>query len=294
MKKASIGVALLALLAVSGCDGCDKGGSSNDKIDGAPTNTNPDAQPVNASPVPTASVAKMVNPDNLPAYTGPTGSVEGTVHIKGLEAPKTPADFHRCPDAEKTWGVAFREGPGRTLADAVVAVTGYEGFYIPEKEESKMLYVRECAFETRTLTMTFGQRIGVKNEAKEFWTPILEPGNNMVLRMATPKGDPVFIYPKAPGHYILRDRDRRYTEVDVYAFLHPLHTWTNSEGHYRIDGVPVGKMKVNARHPRIDYEQTIEIEVKPAVISKVDLTIEYTTPDAGKTYDAGSGYPGLH
>ena len=53
-------------------------------------------------------------------------------------------------------------------------------------------------------------------------------------------------------------------------------------------------MKVNARHPRIDFEQTVEIEVKPAVISKVDLVIEYATPDAGKTYDAGSGYPGLH
>jgi len=183
-------------------------GSTSDKIDGAPTNNDPDAQPVNASPVPTASVAKMVNPDNLPAYTGPTGSVEGTVTIKGLEAPKTPADFHRCPDAEKTWGTAFREGDGHALADVVVAVTGYEGFYVPEKQEAKQIVVRGCAFETRTLTMTFGQRIAVKNESKEFWTPILEPGANMVLRMATPGGDPVFVYPKNPGHYILRDRDR--------------------------------------------------------------------------------------
>jgi hypothetical protein len=285
---------LLAILG-SGCDGCDKGSSSSgDKIDGAPTNTNPDAAPANASPLPTASVAKMVNPDNLPAYTGQTGSVEGTVTVKGLKAPATPADFARCPDAEKIWGRLFREGEGRTLADVVVAVTGYEGFYVPEKEESKQIVIRGCGFEQRTLTMTFGQRVAVKNEAAEFWTPILEPGPNMVLRMATPKGDPVFIYPKHPGHYILRDRDRRYSEVDVYAFLHPLHTTTNLEGKYRIDGVPVGKLKVNARHPRIDFEQTIDIEVKPAVIHKVDLVIEYSTPDAGMTYDAGSGYPGLH
>jgi hypothetical protein len=288
-------VLLAAALLLTGCDGCDKGGSSsNDKIDGAPTNTNPDAQPANASPIPTASVAKMVNPQNLPAYTGATGSVEGTVTIKGLEAEKTPADFHKCPDAEKTWGKAFREGEGRTLADTIVAVTGYEGFYVPEKSEQKQIVVRGCAFESRTLTMTFGQRISVKNEAREFWTPILEPGANMVLRMATPGGDPVFIYPKAPGHYILRDRDRRYSEVDVYTFLHPLHTSTNLEGKYRIDGVPVGKLKVNARHPRIDFEKTVELEVKPAVIHKVDFVIEYATPDAGKTYDAGSSYPGLH
>lgn len=292
------GFALLALalaLSAAGCDGCDKGsGSGGDKIDGAPTNTNPDAQPVNASPVPTASVAKMVNPDNLPAYTGPTGSVEGTVTIKGLKAPATPADFKGCPDAEKTWGTMFREGDGRALADVVVAVTGYVGFYVPEKEEAKQILVKGCAFESRTLTMTFGQRISVKNESREFWTPILEPGPNMVLRMATPGGDPVFIYPKNPGHYILRDRDRKYSEVDVYTFLHPLHTVTNLSGKYRIDGVPVGKMKVNARHPRIDFEQNVDLEVKPAVIHKVDFVIEYATPDAGKTYDAGAPYPGLH
>ena len=82
------------------------------------------------------------------------------------------------------------------------------------------------------------------------------------------------------GLYLLRDRDRRYSEVDVYAFLHPLHTATNLEGKYRIDGVPVGKMKVNARHPRIDFEQTVDIEVKPAVIHKIDFVIEYSTPEA--------------
>lgn len=286
---------LLALL-VSGCDGCDKdkGKGSDEKIDGAPRNADPDAQPINATALPAASVAKMLNPDKLPAYTGQTGSVEGTVTIKGLKAPATPADFHKCPDAEKTWGTAFREGDGRTLADVVVGVTGYEGFYIPEKDEGKTIVIRGCGFEQRTLTLTYGQRIEVKNEATEFWTPILEPGPNMVLRMATPKGDPVFIYPKNPGHYILRDRDRRYSEVDVYAFLHPLHAVTTLEGKFRIDGLPVGKVKVSARHPRIDFERNVELEVKPAVIHKLDFVIEFNTLDAGKTYDAGQAYPGLH
>lgn len=285
---------LLGAVSLASCDSCRGSGGTDDRIDGAPTNTNPDASPMNATALPAASVAKMLNPDGLPAYTGQTGSVEGTVTIKGLKAPATPADFHKCPDAEKTWGTLFREGEGRTLADVVVAVTGYEGFFVPEKEEGETLLIRDCAFEQRTLTLTYGQRIEVKNESKEFWTPILEPGPNMVLRMATPKGDPVRIYPKSPGHYILRDRDRKYSEVDVYAFLHPLHTVTNLQGHYRIDGVPVGKLKVSARHPRIDFEQNVDLEVKPAVIQRVDFVIDFSAPDAGKTYDAGQPYPGLH
>src|SRR5205085_3109430 len=134
---------------VSGCDGCDKekNGGTTEKIDGAPRNTDPDAQPVNVSPVPTASVTKMLNPDSLPAYTGPTGSVEGTVTIKGLKAAATPGDFHKCPDAEKSYGVLFREGEGRALADVVIAITGYEGFYVPEKEETKQIVIRGCAFD---------------------------------------------------------------------------------------------------------------------------------------------------
>jgi len=112
----------LLLLFFAGCDSCGNGNKA-DAIDGAPTNTDPDAAPVNATPIPTASVAKFLNPDNLPAYTGETGSVEGTVTVKGLPAPETPGDFHRCPDAEKTWGKLFREGPNRALADVIVAVT---------------------------------------------------------------------------------------------------------------------------------------------------------------------------
>lgn len=284
---------LLVTIALAGCDGCDKGAATSGTVDAAPRNTDPDASPVNATPIPTASVAAAVNPQSLPAYTGQTGSVEGTVTVKGAPPRDTPHTYYKCPDAEKTWGKAFREGEGRALADAVVAVTGYEGFYIPEKEEAKTITIEGCAYEKRTLTLTYGQRIEVKNEASDFWTPTLEPGSNLVLRMATPKGDPVRIYPKKPGHYILSDRDRRYAEVDVYAFLHPLHDVTSIQGKYRIDGVPVGKVKVNARHPRIDDEKTVELEVKPGVVHKVDFVIDHASIDAGKTYDAGSAYPGL-
>jgi hypothetical protein len=284
-----LGIAAV-LVALSGCDGCDKGISG--KVDPSPKNTDPDAQPVNVTPVPTASVAAYLNPHKLPAYTGQTGSIVGTVTVKGEPAAATPFKDYKCPDAEKIWGKAFREGENRALADTIVAVTGYEGFYIPEKEEAKTITIEGCGFSQRTLTMTYGQRIDVKNETSEFWTPILEPSPNLVLRMASPKGDPVRLYPKEPGHWILTDRDRRYAEVDVYAFLFPLHTETDLSGKYRIDGVPVGKMKLNARHPRIDFEVNVDIDVKPGLVHKVDMVIDNKGPP--KTYDAvNSGYPGL-
>lgn len=256
---------------------------------------------LNATPVPIAAVEAMVNPDKLPPYAGPTGSVEGHVRVVGDHALPTPnMDFARCPGAAKLWGKDFREadstgtGP-RALADAVVAVTGYKGF-LAEKGESKTVTIEGCGFKTLTVTLTFGQRLEVKNATDDFWTPVLEPSPRLVMMMAAPHGDPVRIYPKKPGHYLLVDRDRKYAYADVYAFLHPLHTSSDLEGKYRIDGIPVGKVKVNARHPRLDAETTMDLDVRPGVVHPIDLTIKFERGDAGakELPDAGVYHPPLH
>jgi hypothetical protein len=263
----------------------------------------PDATPINVSPIPTASVAAMVNPQHLPAYAGATGSVEGTITVTGDPAPETPAEYHKCPDAAKTYGRAFREGepkePGgpRSLADTIVAVTGYSDFFMPEKDEAEEVTIEGCGYSRRTVTMTFGQRLDVKNLSKDFWTPLLQPAGTTVMMMATPGGDPVKLYPKKPGRYLLVDHDRKYATADVFAFLHPLHTTSDLQGNYRIDGVPVGKVKVNAMHPRIDGVDTaVEVDVKQGVVHRVDLTLVYKAPprDAAKAADAGDYHPPLH
>ena len=299
--------ASLLALAVTGCDGCSKPQVS--PTDAAPadsaaptatTVTLPDAGPMNVTPIPMATIAKMVNPQKLPAYTGPTGSIEGTITVTGDPSPATPADFSRCPDGEKVYGRAFRDGPlggdgsgRRWLADAVVAVTGYGNFYIPEKNEAVAITIEGCGYSQRTVTMTFGQRLEVKNLTKQFWTPKLEPPQSGMLMMATPGGDAVKLYPKQPGHYHLIDHDRKYVVDDLYAFLHPLHTASKVGGSYRIDGVPVGKVKVNTSHPRIpDTEASQEIEIRECVVAKVDLELVNKTPAPAPT-DADAAYPKL-
>ena len=287
--------ALASTTLLAGCADCNKSGSGEapSTIDsGSPerpvasTPTRTEGGTLNATPTPTASVAALVNPDHLPEYKGPTGSVEGTITVTGDPAPATPGDFSRCPDAEKTWGHAFREGPpgpggARLLADAMVVVTGYKGFYVPETQEAKEIRIEGCGFTTRTLTMTFGERLEVKNLSKDFWTPVLDPGPNLVLMMATPGGDPAKIYPKKPGHYVLSDRDRKYAKVDVYAFLHPLHTASSPTGFYRIDGVPVGKLRVSTTHSQIDSNAEADVTIAAGVVLKVDLVLKNVNKEAG-------------
>lgn len=252
----------------------------------------------NVLPVPTEKVAKMLNPDNLPTYSGPTGSVEGIVRVVGESAAVVTNDFSRCPDSAKTWGHSFREGPAnsagaRPLADAVVVATGYRGF-IPERREAKEAKIEACAYTSRTITMTYGQALDVKNVSKEFWTPMFDQGGSVVLRMATPNGDPVRLYPKEPGHYTLIDRDRKYVNVDVYAFLHPLHTATDIAGHYRIDGLPVGKLKISTMHRKIAATAEQELVVEAGIVKQVDLELKNEPKDAGVSVDAGRPRPIVH
>jgi hypothetical protein len=303
------GISLASMSLAAGCSDCNKPSG-----DDTPPDAADDAAPapnllrtgpegggaLNATPLPTASVAKMVNPSELPAYAGPTGSIEGTITVTGDRAPETPADFSHCPEASSTWGHAFRESPGgkngsRLLADAIVVVTGYKGFYIPEKEEAKEVTIADCAYTTRTATLTFGQRLEVKNVSKEFWTPMLEPQGAVMLSVLIPRGDPAKMYPKKPGHYLLLDHDRKYAVVDVYAFLHPLHTASDVAGHYRIDGIPVGKLTVSTTHPHIDATAEVQVDIVDGIVKTVDLSLKNTNREAGAPLvDAGAPDAAFH
>jgi len=62
----------------------------------------------------------------------------------------------------------------------------------------------------------------------------------------------VRLYPAQIGRYRLIDRAKNdWMEADVYVIGHPLHAVTDEQGHYRIEGVPVGKLKIAAQHPAI-------------------------------------------
>ncbi|HVJ88576.1 MAG TPA: hypothetical protein VM580_02160, partial [Labilithrix sp.] len=113
MKAAHLSFLSLLALATASCDSCSKAPPAGADATISDAEATPlvvaDAGVLNVTPIPTASVAAKVNPEGLPAYTGPTGSVEGTISVMGDPAPETPGDFKRCPDAAKMYGRAFRE-----------------------------------------------------------------------------------------------------------------------------------------------------------------------------------------
>lgn len=312
MSARSLGllaVTTLVVAAGAGCDSCRDKPRIEDQQP-SPTGTLvPDAGMLNVATVPDSEVKAMLNPDNLPMYAGPTGSIEGRVEVSGPEAAGTglsKSTFAECPDAENEYGKMFRSGPmpeagdKRWLADAIVVVTGYKGFWVREKKDAVLATIEGCGYRARTITMTFGQRLEVKNLTDQFWTPELEPRSPGAMMMAPPHNtDPVKLYPKKAGRHAVVDHDRKYIVNDLMVFRHPLHAVSEMQtGHFRIDGVPVGKMRVTASHPEIpNVASTFETVVKVGETSTVNFVINYKgeplPKDAGAT-DALPPYPGLH
>ena len=265
--------------------------SANSVGSAAPSNL------INATPLPSAAIAVMLGADKLPAYTGPTGSIEGTVSVVGDPPPDAKEqNFAKCPAAAKAYGKLFREGPpveggepgARGLADALVGVTGYSGFYVPERNEAKKVTIEDCALTPRTVDMTFGQRLEIANKTNLLFAPSLSGVFSPALMAAPPGGDPVKIYPQRPGYFQLSDKlGNEFFRGDVYVLLHPLHTVSGVDGRYRMDGLPLGKVTVFSRLNVIG-ETAKEIEVLSGVVARVDLTLKYAPKDAGTPAPAAS------
>lgn len=243
-----------------------------------------------AIPIPAASVDDSVNPNKLPPYAGPTGVVEGVVKFKGEKPVEVSLSLpDACRGAAATYGKSFREGSGRTAADVLVAVTGYQG-YVPAPGPNVRVVMNDCAFNRRTVALTFGQRIELLNDdSKNSYIPMLVGESAPAHMVAVPHGDPVKLYPTRVGHYLLADEmNRPWMKADVYVLKYATFAVTGLDGAFRIEGIPVGKVNVSADVPWIvpAIDKTVEVTVEEGKTTKVDFTLEVKkAPPAS----AGSG-----
>ncbi|MEJ7734569.1 MAG: hypothetical protein WKG00_35905 [Polyangiaceae bacterium] len=250
--------------------------------------------PAAGPPIPPEEIARAVNPKGEPPYSGPTGTLRGVIRIKGDPPPATGLSFptDKCPEAAAAYGKLFRVGQDRTLADAMVSVTEYEGF-VPAKEEAARLEVKGCAFVERTLVATFGQRVEVVNKDKlESYLPYLDGAKFRAMLVAVPGGDAVKYYPHQPGHYMLRDQlPKPWLTADVFVLKYATHDVTGLDGAYEIRGIPVGKVHVDAFLPPTGGTVGQAFEIKEGD-NKLDLTVEFDAAKLKKPGPATGSKPG--
>jgi hypothetical protein len=224
-----------------------------------------------------AEIEKVVNPKREPAYAGPTGTVSGSVVIAGDQAPpmasvkEIPAD---CLAAREAYRDLFREGMLRSAADVFVAVTGYSG-YVPARQDTRLVKAKGCAFETRTVGLTFGQALEVVSKDARPYVPELLGARTTAQMVATPGGSPVKLYPTETGRYVLVDSMRIFAKADVLVVAYSTFDVTGMDGKFEIKGVPVGKAKLDALLPGAMLSTHEEITVEAGKTVNVDLELAF-------------------
>jgi len=300
MRHFGLGFAIV--VGSAGCFiGCSRSGPPEPLANAEPAGSSPgvpaaalsaSSKPPESFPVPKESVDAVLNPMGVPEYKGPTGSVEGTISVVGPPAPAVHVDTGKCPAALDTYGKLFREGTPATpngprpLADAVVVAVGWgNGFFVPEKNDAVRVTVGpNCAYATRTIAMTYGQRLEVSNQSDLLFAPIIDQDPAPAVMVAPPKqaGDPVKLYPGKAGYFTMSDRMQPFVKEDLYVFRHPLHAVSDRDGHYRIDGIPVGtSITVGASDAELNAKEKTTVEIKENVVAHADITLTYKPPPPG-------------
>jgi hypothetical protein len=248
------------------------------------------AESPNPPGMPSAMIAAVVNPMHLPAYSGPTGVVEGTVLVRGPDAPDVPnLDVRSCPAALDTYGKLFRAGPrradgARPLADAIVVVTGYSGFYLPERSTAERVTIgARCGYPTRSIALTFGQRLEIANDSTLAFAPYLEGVPQLTVLVAPPqqRGEPAKIFAPRSDYYVLRDQMQKFVRGDVYVLRQPLHSVSDIDGRFRIEGVPAGKLAIGAQLAALPGQATKDVDVRANVVQEVEMVLTYAPQDGG-------------
>jgi hypothetical protein len=273
----------LLCLALLGLVACDKKnvptpGGVAATASAAPSVFKPAAPVASGLPGPPEAVSKVVNPENVPAYSGPTGTVRGVVTAVGDAPPVATAHLAQikgaCPEAREVYGHVFREGMMRSLADVLVAVTGYDG-YVAATAPRQTVAARGCAFSTRTIALTFGQTIDVVSKDGEGYVPNLLGSHMQAQLLALPGGVPSTLYPPGPGHYVLTDDIKVFMLADVFVLKYATHDVTSLDGRYEIKGIPVGKARISAMLPSTQVVVEKDIEIKPGETLELPLELRF-------------------
>jgi hypothetical protein len=239
--------------------------------------------PADLFPLDDAKLAKIVNPGGAPAYSGATATIEGTIKVEGDPSPLQ--HFNTLPDycklAGERYAPLFRKAADGALADALVSVIGVSGF-VPLSRADKIVTIKECGTEPRTIDLSLGQRLLMRNEDKGIPYMPQVGERKSVTNLAIEGQAPVALILAQPNIYAMTwlagaAPGSAVPTDTVFVIPSALHVVTGVDGHYKITGIPVGKARLTATHRSL-LEVHEDLDLKENETRTVNLTLKFTTP----------------
>lgn len=227
---------------------------------------------------PEEKVQPIVNPKGLPPHAGPTGGVRGVVRATGDAPARLPRILSKieqgCTRSADTFGVVFREGKDRALADVLVAVTGYEG-YVPTEGSEVVVEGEGCAWDRRTVVMTYGQRVRIVGKDKRAYVPEILGQPTPAQLFVMPSAPSVDISPRQPGRFKLVDSMRLYNIAELFVLPYATADVTDLSGEFEIERIPAGPVKVNAFLPQTGAVVEKEVTIKEGKVIELEFELPF-------------------
>jgi polysaccharide lyase family 4-like protein len=200
---------------------------------------------------PTSQPYKVV-PVGVPGTVTGTVDIEGSAPVPALVRPTV--DQNVCGNAIVEKGVTLS---GTRIASAIVWITDIRGGKAFPLEQRFELANANCVLDPYVQAISTNGTLNVSNDDKTVHT-------NRFINVGT--GEIVGIAPfNDDGEVVPLDRFKEPAEIEVVSDRHPwTHAWiavldhpyyaqTAASGTFSIDGIPPGRYRFRAWHPRIGF-----------------------------------------
>ena len=209
-----------------------------------------------------------------PAAQG-AGTVEGTVRFAGEHIPASTVvpvgtDVQYCGHqySKEDWVIDSRS---RGIRHVIVRLSGKGLSSWRATPGYLLLDNKDCRFEPHAAVLTVGATLEVKNSDKILHTAHAYFG--ATFNLALPKeGDSVKRVLRRPGIIQIRCDNHGWMNAFIRVDSHPFHAVTDSQGRFKIEGVPPGTYTLDVWHERSGSKKQ-QILVNDQQTTKVDLTL---------------------
>ena len=207
------------------------------------------------------------------AETRSRGSVEGTVQLaEGVELEPThianTTDPEICGEGQTLEDILLSESKG--IENVIVSVRDAPAVEI--ESETLVLDNVECRFEPHAAAMTAGSTIEARNsDAVLHTTHLYGPAEiNISLPIEGASSSRTL---DERGMYVVKCDVHGWMQAFIRVDTHRFHDVTDSDGHFRIEGLPTGNYTLELWHEKLG---PLEREIHIDETTSTSIEIEYT------------------